>query len=95
MFHSLCINSQTTINRSIFLLDSQGKMSMIEKNQWIMNKIEQASRMGIEVSVDGKKCDYVDLHKKKSHVIRENADYMSDYTYDENGKIIGIHFNKI
>lgn len=68
---------------------------MGNKNQWIIMKIIKASQMGLEVCVDGKEYTYSDIKQRRESIIKENADYMSDYVYDERGKVIGIHFDKI
>lgn len=68
---------------------------MRNKNQWVIMKIEKASQMGLDVCIDGKEYTYSDIKQKRESIIKENADYMSDYVYDEQGKVIGIHFDKI
>lgn len=68
---------------------------MKKKNQWILMDIQEASQKGIEIQIDGREYSYSDIMKGNRYIIRENADYMSDYIYDEQGKVIGIHFNKI
>lgn len=68
---------------------------MKRKNQWIVNDIEEASQKGLEVCIDGKEYSYQDIQRRCKYLIKEHADYMSDYIYDEKGKVVGIHFNKI
>lgn len=68
---------------------------MKNRNQWILMDIEEASRRGMEIQIDGKEYTYSDIMRGKRYIVKENADYMSDYIYDEQGKIIGIHYNKI
>lgn len=68
---------------------------MKNKNQWIISDIEEASLKGLEVCIDGREYTYHEIQRKRRYLIKENADYMSDYIYDETGKVVGIHFNKI
>lgn len=68
---------------------------MKNKNQWILANMERASKLGLEICVDGKEYTYSDIREKKNIIIKESADYMSGYVYDEQGKVVGIHFNKI
>jgi len=68
---------------------------MKKKNQWVISNIKKASQLGLEVCVDGREYTYTDIRENKDSIIKESADYMSDYIYDERGKVIGIHFNKI
>ncbi len=68
---------------------------MRNKNQWILMDIEEASKKGLEVCIDGKEYTYSDIMRKKRYLVKENANYMSDYIYDEQGKVVGVHYNKI
>lgn len=66
---------------------------MERKNEWIKRKIENAHRDGILVRVEGLQCP--EGEGKHLALIKEEADYMSDYITDESGKIIEIDFNRI
>lgn len=68
---------------------------MKKKNQWVISNIKRAGQLGLEICVDGREYTYTDIRKSRYSIIKEKADYMSDYIYDEQGKVIGIHFNKI
>lgn len=57
--------------------------------------IEEASKKGLEVCIDGKEYTYSDIMRKKRYLVKENANYMSDYIYDEQGKVVGVHYNKV
>lgn len=68
---------------------------MRNRNQWVLMDMEEATQKGLEVRVDGKEYTYSDIMRKKKYILKENVDYMSDYIYDEQGKVVGIHYNKI
>ena len=95
MFHGKNIFSNY-INRSQHLDTSGKEMAIVKnKNEWVITNLEKASLLGLEVCVDGKEYTYSEIREKKNIIIKESADYMSDYVYDEHGKVIGINFNKI
>ncbi|WP_092477526.1 hypothetical protein [[Clostridium] polysaccharolyticum] len=68
---------------------------MRNKNKWIIMDIEEANRRGLEICIDGKEYTYSDIMRRKRYLVKENADYMSDYIYDEHGKVVGIYYDKV
>lgn len=68
---------------------------MKNRNQWVIMDIQEATQKGLEVQVDGREYTYSDIMRKRRYIIKENVDYMSDYIYNEQGKVVGIHYNKI
>lgn len=66
---------------------------MGEKNLWVISKSMAARERGLPVQIDGK--DYYGGYNRIRNMVKEDADYMSDYMSDEQGKIVGLRFNKL
>lgn len=60
---------------------------------WVVREVQEATRRGISVSIDGKMYDF----KSPEEVfgVLEEANYMPDYIGNEEGKIVQICFDKI
>lgn len=68
---------------------------MRNKNEWILMDIKEASQRGMEICIDGREYSYADIMRRKRYLVKENTDYMSDYIYDDKGKVVGVHYNKL
>lgn len=66
---------------------------MGEKNLWVISKSMAAREHGLPVQIDGK--DYYGGYNRIRSMVKEDADYMSDYEYDEQGKIVALYFDKL
>ncbi|SFR62733.1 hypothetical protein [Anaeromicropila populeti] len=66
---------------------------MDKKNEWVLNFIEAANDKGLPVTING--VEYEAEQKVHKQIIKEKADYMSDYVTDDKGKIIELSFHEI
>lgn len=64
------------------------------ETKWVLEEIKQARAKGIEVMIDGVYCNNLE-EEESLLVVREEETFMKDYIGDDNGKIIGIAFDKI
>lgn len=64
------------------------------ETKWVLEEIKQAREHGIQVTIDGIYCDSLE-EEESLLVVREEETFMQDYIGDDNGKIIGIAFDKI
>ena len=66
---------------------------MQQRTSWLRDELKRAKEMGLTVQIDDKICQY--QKPEEFFYVLEEEPYMLDYLSDDNGKIIGLCFNRL